>query len=70
MTVPTSAGADYNAIHLTWVAVTAAADSGGDPIIYYYVDWFYRPCYEDDNADCDSEPLAMGFWMGISTQST
>jgi hypothetical protein len=39
--------------------------TGGDPIIYYYVDWFYRPCYEDDTIDCDGEPLAMGEWMGL-----
>ncbi len=67
MNLPIATNIAYNSISLSWDPVTDPVNTGGDPIIYYYVDWLYRPCYEDDNIDCEGEPIAMAFWMEISS---
>jgi hypothetical protein len=70
MNLPTATDITYNSISLSWDAVTDVVSTGGDPIIYYYVDWFFRPCYDDDTIDCDGEPMAMGGWYEISTETS
>ena len=66
---PTNTQTDYNKIYLSWNPITSAVDTGGDPVIYYYVDFYDRPCYVDDSNDCASENIALGLWKEISTES-
>jgi hypothetical protein len=39
MTTPTVVSVDPKKIVITWVDVTADADVGRDPIIFYSVEW-------------------------------
>ena len=47
--------ATYNALIFGWAPITATNDTGGDPINYYEVDWYSRPCYTSDYLDCAAE---------------
>lgn len=40
LNTPTSTNVDFNSIGLTWAPITADADTGGDPIVYYLVEFY------------------------------
>lgn len=67
LNTPTSTNVEYNSISLSWDPITAEADTGGDPIIYYYVDFYNQPCFASDLLDCSVEPADSGTWTEIST---
>ncbi len=70
MNAPSSTQVDYNKIYLTWSAITSDADTGGDPVTYYYVDFFNRPCYATDAGDCSTELESLGSWTEVSSYTT
>lgn len=70
LNTPTTTSVDYNSIGLTWTAISADADTGGDAIIYYYVDYYLQPCFALDSYDCTLEAPDSGTWTEISTEAT
>jgi hypothetical protein len=52
MNSPVEVMTEYNEIVMTWAPIEAWADTGGDNIIYYEVQFFEKPCYENDVDDC------------------
>lgn len=70
MNAPDFTQVNYNAISLTWEPISSAADTGGEPVTYYYVDFYERPCFAADNLDCSTENVDLGTWKEISVEST
>jgi len=52
MNPPVSTSVTYNEISLTWNIITDATEIGRDPIIYYKLEFFERPCYSDSAITC------------------
>ena len=70
MNDPTNNETLYNAIYLQWDPISSAADTGGDPVSYYYVNFYNRPCYSADASDCTVEDPTLGSWTEVSSKAT
>lgn len=70
MNTPTNTSIDYNAIALSWDPITDDADTGRDPVIYYLVQFYDRPCYATDAGDCSTEDISLGSWKELSVEGT
>jgi hypothetical protein len=42
----------YNEISMRWDPISDWADTGGDDIIYYKVEFLKKTCYDGDTIDC------------------
>jgi hypothetical protein len=72
MAVPTNTSVAYNAIALSWTALTTTTEIGRDPITYYRLDFFNRKCYDDTALTCTTtfvEPDD-GSWVELTSSST
>lgn len=67
MVAPTTTSIDYNSIKLTWDPISDWADTGGDDIIYYKVEFLDKTCYLDDVNSCEGEE---GTWLELTKEST
>jgi hypothetical protein len=52
MNPPIEVEVKYNEISMRWDPISDWADTGGDDIIYYKVEFLKKPCYEGDTIDC------------------
>jgi hypothetical protein len=69
MNTPTNSTVDYNSISLSWSPISSDADTGSDPVVYYYVDFYSRPCFASDSYDCSIEAADSGTWIELSTEA-
>jgi hypothetical protein len=52
MNPPIEVEVKYNEISMRWDPISDWADTGGDDIIYYKVEFLKKPCYDGDSTDC------------------
>jgi len=52
MNPPIEVEVKYNEISMRWDPISDWADTGGDDIIYYKVEFLKKPCYDGDITDC------------------
>lgn len=71
MNAPTVTSTEFNQIDLEWTAITSDEDTGNDPVIYYRVEHYVRPCYSStDLTLCDAESDSLGSWVEVSNQAS
>lgn len=71
MNAPTNTSVTYNSIDMSWTIITDDTDIGRDPIIYYTMEWFSRPCYTDSAITCTTTYVEPddGTWTEITSFS-
>jgi len=52
MNIAVNTSVTYNQITLTWDVITDETHIGRDPIIYYSLEFFDRPCYTNAAIAC------------------
>ena len=59
----------YNSISLYWNLLTTDSDIGRDPILYYRIEFFNRPCYASGSTvPCTTTFDAVdGTWVDLSS---
>ena len=59
-------------IQVNWTPITSDLHTGRDPVIYYSLEFYYRPCYEDWATVCEVNTYTDvgGEWREITTPGT
>jgi hypothetical protein len=68
MYAPTNSSVAYNQIKMDWTIFTDSTYIGRDPVIYYKLEWFERPCYSNSGIACTTtyvEPTD-GTWIELT----
>ena len=63
MNPPIAVDVKYNEISMRWDPISDWADTGGDDIIYYKVEFLKKPCYDGDTQDCTGQT---GVWIELT----
>jgi hypothetical protein len=69
MNIPTATLVSPKQVDLKWTVITADADTGRDPVIYYKVEMLSRPCYTTTD-DCAIESLGLATWVEVSAEAS
>lgn len=67
MNPPTEVEVKYNEISMRWDPIYDWADTGGDDIIYYKVEFLKKTCYDGDTIDCTGQ---LGTWIELTDFDT
>jgi hypothetical protein len=69
MNPPVEVSVSPSQIQLSWTAITTDVQTGRDPAIYYSLEYYHRPCYDDWLTTCGLNTYTDvgGLWIEITT---